>query len=368
MAQNSLMSKMLKKFGKDDKVNVLSSSTFFDKDIVIHSSVYLINLMMSGRLYGPEAGVRPGLTVVVGDSRTFKTNFCLSQMKDFLDQHPNGIALFADCEFGAKSSFEAFGIDKDRVIHIALENIEDMKFKIVQAIDEIAPGDEVFIFIDSVSQIASKKEIEDALKENSAADMTRAKQLNSFFRMITPSLMIKKIPCLVINSYYDDVSNQYAEKIIKGGKQIFLSADTILLVTRSQEKDDATKELLGWSFNYNMLKSRYVKEKSKFSLTVMYDGGIDRYSGLFELAMEADLIYSEKQAYYKVKENGAGLDTNRSFRKKELASLTQFWEWLVKDEYFNQFVHEKYALADGEMFKQEFAVDPDSGEILDAVA
>lgn len=364
MAQNSLMSKMLKKFGKDDKVTVLSGSTFFDKDIVIHSSVYIINLMMSGRLHGPEAGIRPGLTVVVGDSRTFKTNFCLSQMKDFLDQHPNGIAIFADCEFGAKSSFAAFGIDKDRVIHIALENIEDLKFKIVQALAEIGPDDEVFIFVDSISQIASKKEIEDALKENSAADMTRAKQLNSFFRMITPTLMIKKIPCLVINSYYDDVSNQYAEKIIKGGKQVFLSADTILLVTRSQVKED--DQLAGWSFNYNAMKSRYVKEKSKFSIVVKYDGGIDRFSGMFDLAQEAGIIYSEKQGFYKVQPNGAGLDTARSFRKKELETLTQFWEWLVKDTFFNQFCTEKYALEEGAMFKQEHNVDPDTGEILDA--
>jgi RecA/RadA recombinase len=366
MAQNSLMSKILKKIGKDDpKVNILSSSTFFDKDIVIQSSVYIINLMMSGRLYGPEAGIRPGLTVVVGDSRTFKTNWCLSQVKDFLDQHSNGIVIFGDCEFGAKSSFEAFGIDKDRVIHIALENIEDMKFKIVQALDEISGDDEVMIFIDSVSQIASKKEIENALKENAAADMTRARELNSFFRMITPKLMIKRIPCLVVNSYYDDVSSIYAEKIIKGGKQIFLSADTILMVTRSQVKDD--EGLKGWSFNYSAMKSRYVKEKSKFSITVLYDGGIDKYSGLFDLALESGILFSEKQGFYKG--NGLGLEAGRSYRKKELETNSAFFEALVKDEFFNSFLTEKYALEEGDMFKQENAlteIDQETGEILNA--
>ena len=363
MAVNSLMSKILKKIGKDDpKVNILSSCSFFDKDVVIHSSVYIINLMMSGRLYGPEAGIRPGLTVVVGDSRTFKTNFCLSQVKDFLDQHPNGIVIFGDCEFGAKSSFESFGIDKDRVIHIALENIEDMKFKIVQALAEIGEGDEVMIFIDSISQIASKKEIEDALKESGAADMTRAKQLNSFFRMITPTLMIKKIPCLVINSYYDDVGNIYAEKIIKGGKQVFLSADQVFLVTRSQEKDkDGT--LAGWNFNYNAMKSRYVKEKSKFTITVTYEGGINKYSGLFELAQECGIIYSEKQGFYLF--NLDGFKDGKSYRKTQIESNDAFFQALVKDEGFNAFVTSKYALEEGDMFKQEHNIDPDTGEILD---
>lgn len=363
MAANSVMSKLLKKFGKDDKVSVLSSSTFFDKDIVIHSSVPLINLMFSGRLTGPQSGITPGLTVVVGDSRTFKTNFCLSQARDFLDQHPEGVLIFADCEFGAKSSFASFGIDKDRVIHIALQHIEDLKFKLVQVLDEIGPDDKVMVFVDSISQIASKKEIEDALKENSAADMTRAKQLNSFFRMITPSLMIKKIPCLVINSYYDDVSNQYAEKIIKGGKQVFLSSDNIFMVTRSQVKDE--EGLKGWNFNYTAMKSRTVKEKSKFTITVTYEGGIDVNSGLFELAQEGGFIYSEKQGFYLF--NLEGFKDGKSYRKKQIEDNSAFFKALVADENFNKFVTDKYALDEGDMFKAEFSpeVDPDSGEILE---
>lgn len=358
---NSLMSKLLKVHAKDPKVNILSSSTFFDKDVIMRSTIPIINLMMSGRLSGPQAGIRPGLTVVVGDSRTFKTNFCLSQVKDFLDQNPDSVVIFGDCEFGAKSSFESFGIDKDRVIHVALEHIEDMKFKIVQLLAEIAPGDKVMLFIDSVSQIASKKEIDDAINDNSAADMTRAKQLNSFFRMITPTLMIKKLPCMVINSYYDDVGNKYADKIIKGGKQIFLSADTLLLVTRSQVKDD--EGLKGWNFNYSAMKSRFVQEKSKFSLTVTYDGGIDRNSGLFDLAVEAGLIYSEKQGFYLFRLDG--YQDGKSYRKSVIEENQPFYDALVKDEGFNIFVHSKYGLDDGQMYHQETKVDPETGEIVD---
>lgn len=359
MATNSLMTKMLKSASKDNKISMLSSSQFFDKDPIFNSSVPMINLMVSGEITG---GIRPGVHLVCGDSRTFKTSFCLSLMKDFLDQKPNGIAIFADCEFGAKSSFAAFGIDEDRVLHIAMETIEDMKFKLVQALDQIEEGsnEEVFIFIDSLSQIASKKEVENALNENIAADMTRAREMNSFFRIITPKLQIKKIPLIAINSSYDSMTSVYEEKTIKGGKQVMLSSDVILMVTRSQVKDE--KELKGWNFNYTCHKSRFVKEKAKFSLLVTYDGGIDQNSGLFDLAMEAGFLKSEKQGFYLF--NIDGMIDGKSYRRKDIeANYSQFFDKLIKNEEFNKFTKQKYALESGELFQEKDVVDPDTGEI-----
>lgn len=344
---NSLMSKLLKVAGKDNKVSILSSSGFFDKDVVYQSRVPLINLLLAGDL---DSGPKPGIVMLVGDSRTFKTNFCLENMKNFLDTHEDGIALFFDSEFGAKTSFESFGIDKNRVIHYALENIEDLKFKCAQALEAIDSGEKVFIFIDSISQIASKKEAENALNENSAADLTRARELNSFFRIITPKLMIKKIPCFVINSYYDDMGNPYAEPIIKGGKQAFLSADIILLVSRSQIKDE-DKSLAGFTFTYKAHKHRFVKEGSKFPVTVTFDGGIDVNSGLFDLAMESGFLRSEKQGYYLY--NLDGFINGTQYRRKQVEANQPFFDKLVKNKDFKQYLVNKYKLEAGEMFKEE---------------
>jgi hypothetical protein len=73
MATSSLMSKLLKKAGKDNKVSVLSSSTFFDKNTIFKSSVPIINLMISGSF---DEGIRPGIHILCGDSRVFK---CFSE-------------------------------------------------------------------------------------------------------------------------------------------------------------------------------------------------------------------------------------------------------------------------------------------------
>lgn len=355
----SLMSKLLKAVGKGSRATVLTHSNFFDKEMIFKSRVPIINLMISGRLDG---GVGPGIHQLVGDSRTFKTNFCLSLVKDFQDANPEGILIFVDSEFGAAQYFDAFGIDKDRVIHIPVENLEEMKFQITQTLDSIEPGEKVMYFVDSISQIASKKEVENALNENAAADLTRAREMNSFFRIITPKLQIRKIPFFCINSYYDSIANQYAEPTLKGGKQTFLSSDVILFVTRSQVKEDGA--LSGWSFNYSTMKSRFVQEKSKFSVVVKYDGGIDQYSGIFDLALESGFLTSPTQGFYSI--NLPGYDNERKHRRKALEDDTTLMTDLLSNQHFKDFCYKKYALDSGEMFTEDSLemVDQETGEVI----
>ena len=61
-------------------------------------------------------------------------------------------------------------------------------------LNDLERTDQVMIIVDSVGNLASKKEVDDALDGKSVADMTRAKQMKSLFRMITPHLTLKDIP------------------------------------------------------------------------------------------------------------------------------------------------------------------------------
>jgi intein/homing endonuclease len=72
------------------------------------------------------------------------------------------------------------------------------------------------IVIDSIGNLASKKEVEDALEQKAVADMSRAKQLKSLFRMITPHLSLKDIPMVVINHTYKEIG-LYPKDIVGGG-------------------------------------------------------------------------------------------------------------------------------------------------------
>jgi RecA/RadA recombinase len=361
----SLMSKLIAKAPKNSRADVLAQSDFFEKGIICSTPVPVLNGMLSGKLNG---GLTAGLTQVVGDSRTFKTNLCLLMIAAFLNSDPEAICIFGDSEFGAGKYFKSFGIDTSRVLHIPLETIEDMAFELVPRIKELSAKDKVIIFIDSVSQLASIKEVDNAMTENSSKDMTRAAALNSFFRIIPPMVTSRNIPFLFINSFYDDMVNKYAEKHIKGGKQLFLSSDTLLMVTRSQEKED--EELVGWNFNYTMFKSRAIKEKAKFTLTVRYDGGIDRYSGMFEMAQDGGFLVSEKKGFYKWTEKSGFPLKEAGFRKSSIADTD--WEKLLDTKSFNDFFYETYSLDSGLTFidprgeepKVQVVINPDTGEVL----
>jgi len=184
----SLLDKMLKA-GAVKSSSVLSKSSFFEEKNPIQTELPIVNIAFSGSLKG---GLIPGLTVVAGQSKSFKTLLSLYCMKAYLDKYEDGVALLYDSEYGITPEYlESYNIDTDRVIHIPVEDVEQLKFDITKRLEQIEKDDNVFIMIDSVGNLASKKEVEDAMNEKAVADMSRAKALKSLFRIVTPKLTAK---------------------------------------------------------------------------------------------------------------------------------------------------------------------------------
>jgi RecA/RadA recombinase len=197
-----------------DHTALLTESKVYGRKDMIPTAVPMINVALSGRLDG---GLTPGLTVLAAPSKHFKTAFSLLMAAAYLKQHPDGTILFYDSEFGTPESyFTSFGVPLESVVHTPITDIEQLKFDIMHQLQEIKRGDKVMIIIDSVGNLASKKEVEDALKQNAAADMTRAKQLKSLFRMVTPHLTIKDIPMVVVNHIYM-TQEMYSKPVVSGG-------------------------------------------------------------------------------------------------------------------------------------------------------
>ena len=182
---------------------ILAKSKFFNEKDVVTTGVPMVNVALSGNLNG---GLTPGLTMWAGPSKHFKTAFSLLMAKSYMDKYPEAVLLFYDSEFGTPIKyFETFEIDMDRVLHTPLTDIEQLKFDIMQQLQEVERGDKLIIVLDSIGNLASKKEVEDALEGKSVADMSRAKQIKSLFRMVTPHLTIKDIPMVVVNHTYKEI-------------------------------------------------------------------------------------------------------------------------------------------------------------------
>jgi RecA/RadA recombinase len=330
MMANDLLAKM--KAAGSIKAATLSESEFFNaKDFTV-TDIPVLNAAFSGSLDG---GMTSGLTMIAGESKNFKTGLGLVCVAAYMKKHSEAICLLYDSEFGiTKEYIESHGIDTDRVIHIPVEHMEQLKFDMVKRLEQITRGDKIIILVDSIGNLASRKEVDDALDEKSVADMSRAKQLKSLFRMITPHFTMKDIPCIVINHTYKEIG-MFPKDIVGGGTGSYYSANTIFIIGRSQEKEGT--EVTGWNFTLRAEKSRYVKEKSKFPIQVMYDEGINRYSGLMDLALESGHVIKPKNGWY----CKTGEDKNHRLGDTNTDS---FWGSILDDITFKDWIKSKFML------------------------
>ena len=334
----SIMDKLQKNTRIKDS-SILSNSKFFTKKDMISTSVPMINVALSGSIDG---GLTPGLTVLAGASKHFKTSFALIMAKAYLDKYEDAVLLFYDSEFGSPQSyFTAYGIDTDRVLHTPVINIEELKFDIINQLEGISRGDHVIIVIDSIGNIASKKELEDAMNEKSVADMSRAKQLKSLFRMTTPYLTTKDIPCVAVNHTYKE-QGLFPKDIVSGGTGVYYSADNIWIIGRQQDK--VGTEIKGYHFVINVEKSRYVKEKSKIPISVSWEGGVQKWSGLLDVALDGGYITKPSNGWYCRVDRNTGEMLEPKVREKDTLK-EEFWKPILDGTDFKDFVKAKYSIA-----------------------
>lgn len=343
------MSKLLEKLQKASTIKdsaILATSKFFNKKDMITTDVPAINVALSGDLDG---GFEPGLTIWAGPSKHFKTSYLLLMIKSYLEKYKDGICLFYDSEFGTPQAyFDSYGIDKSRVLHVPITDIEEFKFDIMKQLDGIERGDKVFVAVDSIGNLASKKEVDDALEGKSVGDMTRAKQLKSCFRMITPHLKLKDIKMDVVNHTYQ-TQEMYSKAVVSGGTGIYYSADNIYIIGRQQEKDGT--EIVGWNFVINVEKSRYVREKSKIIINVLYEKGINKWSGLLEMALTSGHVIKPKNGWY-ARVASTGEIEEKNWREAQTNSA-EFWTPILKDQTFKDWVKDEYQVANGNIMNDE---------------
>ena len=340
----SILDKIKKNSSIKDSA-ILAKSKFFTSKDMIPTAIPIINVALSGQLDG---GLTPGLTMWAGPSKHFKTAFSLLMAKSYLEKYKDAALLFYDSEFGTPQSyFDTFGIDTNRVLHTPLTDIEQLKFDIMQQLSNLERGEHLIIVIDSIGNLASKKEVEDALEGKSVADMSRAKQVKSLFRMVTPHLNIKDIPMIVVNHTYKEIG-MFPKDIVGGGTGSYYSADNIFIIGRQQEKEGT--EVVGYNFIINVEKSRYVREKSKIPVTVSFDGGISRWSGLLDVALESGHVIKPTNGWYSKVDIETGEIQDKKYRIKETDSK-DFWMPILNKKSFQEYIQKKYAITTGEIMK-----------------
>jgi len=333
----SIMDK-LQKNSKIKESSILADSKFFTEKDMVATDVPMINVALSGSVDG---GLAPGLTVLAGPSKHFKTSFGLIMAAAYLKKHKDAVLLFYDSEFGSPQAyFEQYDIDTSRVLHTPITNVEELKFDLIGQLENIERKDKVVIMIDSVGNLASKKELEDAINEKSVADMSRAKALKGLFRMTTPYLNMRDIPLIAVNHTYMEIG-LFPKAVVSGGTGIYYSADNIWILGRQQDKQGT--EIKGYHFVINVEKSRYVKEKSKIPISVSWDGGVQSYSGLLDVALAGNYVAKPSNGWYCRVDRTTGELVDPKCREKDTLE-SGFWEPIFAETDFKDYIKSKFAI------------------------
>lgn len=337
------MSKLLDKIRKNTIVDaqILQNSRYFlsSDNEAYPTRVPILNLASTGSF--KNGGLLKGITMLAAPPQHFKTSVMIEGMFAFqegckTEKIEDYYIVFYDSEKGATVKFfENAGIDTSKIDHRFVTSVEQLRSDIANLLNDIEIGDKIMICIDSLGMLPSLKEVADALSESDKADMTRAKIIKSLIRIITPHVNIKGIPVIIVNHSYQSME-LFPKEIVSGGRGAQYAGHTVWTITKAQEKEG--DELAGFRFTINAHKSRYVKEYAKFPITVLFATGIQKYSGIFDLALEYGYITSPKKGFYARK----GIEESK--RRASLEDDEVFMESLLDNKEFTDEVENNYKL------------------------
>jgi hypothetical protein len=142
----------------------------------------------------------------------------------------------------------------------------------------------------------------------------------------------------------------YAKDVVSGGTGGMYSSNIVWIIKRVQEKD--SEGLNGYTFKINIEKSRFVKEKSVIPVTIYFDGGIQRTSGLVELGMELGFLVKPQVGWYSFVNTETGEPEDKKYRAKQLEDFA-LWKPYLEDEDVNKLVDKKYKIGQVKMLEDD---------------
>jgi len=260
--------------------DTIDKSTFSKIDEFIGTGNYLLNACLSGSLFG---GIPNNRSVCfAGPSGTGKTFLMLNVIRQA--QQMGYQIIFYDSETAVDIDIiNKFGIDPTKFRYEPCNTIQEFRTSITNLVsilnEQKRKGLEtpkVMVCLDSLGNLASQKEIEDAMSGSDKADMTRAKTIKSLFRILGTQLAECKIPFLFTNHTYSGQS--FIPVVTAGGgtgPEYF--ASIILFLSKAQLKEGSEKAGIVVTAKPN--KNRFAKPMP-IKFIIHFDKGMNPYIGL----------------------------------------------------------------------------------------
>lgn len=262
----------------------------------IDTGSYILNALLSGSIYGGLPSNR--CTMLAGAPSAGKSYLALSCVGTFLENNPDGQVLYFDTEFALeKNMLGKRGFDMSRFHVIQVEHLQDFRTKAVKILDayeERKTKPPMMFVLDSLSNLPTLKELQDAASGSEARDMTKAQIIRSIFRVITQKLGKNNVPMIITNHVYSSM-DAYSPVQISGGDGAKYAASTIITLSKSKDRDGT--EVVGNIIKATAYKSRYTKENKTVQMQLDYSTGLNKYYGLLELAEKAGIFKKVSTRY-----------------------------------------------------------------------
>ena len=177
-------------------------------------------------------------------------------------------------------------------------------------------------------------------------------------------LKVKNVTKVGRHKVYD-ISVEFAEHYVLENGVVthntggIYSANQIFIITKAQEKDGT--DLLGYNFTINVEKSRFVREKAKFTFTVLYDGGIQKYSGLMDIALDGGFVIKPSNGWYSVVDPDTG-EVGNKLRLAQTAT-DEFWKPILDNTKFKEYVKHKFGVSHAKLVEDTVSEDQNEFEI-----
>ena len=295
--------------------SVMEISEFSEIDDYIHSGNYHLNACLTGSLFKGYPTNRS--IAVAGPSGTGKTYLILNAVKQYQDKGYN--VIYFDSENAVdKDMMKKFNIDTNAVRYEPIGTVEEFRTIVTQTcqtlIDAQRAGYEIpriLFILDSAGNLASKKEVDDAISGSDKADMSRSKKMKSIFRIIMNKMAEIKATFLFSNHVYM-TQDFYPETKAGGGTGPEYSASIILFLSKSKLREEKKvdgkkiKEQTGIIVTARPNKNRFAKP-STVKFHIDFNKGMNAYVGLENYiswdvcGIDRGYLYSEKE-YSKLKD------------------------------------------------------------------
>ena len=261
-----------------------------DEGGFISTGIYILNALLSKSIL--DGGIADDrITIFAGEPNTGKSYVLYNIARNA--QKRGDFILFIDTEHSvSKASLKSFGVDTsdDKLTLLSSNKVEDLKFFLTKFLDGLKEQKKegceipkILILLDSIGQLASSKEIEDAMEGKNKADMTRAKAIKQMFRIINSDLGYLGIPMVATNHTYQDTSAFFPVPVMSGGKGSEYSASTIVFLSiaklKTGREDDMDLNSTGVVVTAQAKKNRLAKPK-KVKFEIDHSFGTNPYKGL----------------------------------------------------------------------------------------